>query len=99
MKVVDCHQRFVCDDCHAPFSVHVPLPKRKRVFCPLCGENTATRKYQSERTNPDSKKKLRWSAAEVAVLAEVKSGGLSPIQAALKLGRSPNSVMKKLSRI
>jgi predicted RNA-binding Zn-ribbon protein involved in translation (DUF1610 family) len=88
-----------CDDCEIVFQIYHPSRYKVKFYCPECGDNVAVARYKAERCNEDGKVKNRWSKEELAVLQEVINGKESSYRAAFRIGRSINSVSKKLGRV
>jgi DNA-binding CsgD family transcriptional regulator len=54
--------------------------------------------YRAERYS-ETTAKIRWKPEEIEVLEQCLKGKLHPYQAAIMLGRSINSVVKKVNRM
>lgn len=96
------HSRsWLCEECILVFDVHKVL--RKTPICPECGDRIAVRRYEGAR-NGDGRKsgkgaKIRWKPEEMTLLEACMDGNELPYRVAILIGRSTNSVAKKLARM
>lgn len=84
-----------------PYTIYAGV--KGRSFCPYCGENIAVTSYKGEHKQTAEMglngPKIRWKQAELDVVDQVINGKVRPIQAAHMLGRSVNSINKKVKRV
>lgn len=100
---VNHSKMFVCEECIFVFQAHSVLTNHTRKpYCPNCGDNFEVRQYQADRMVKRKKGqklvKPPWTPSELALLDCIIAGELLPHQVAIKIGRSINSVNKRLTR-
>lgn len=92
-------RHYVCKDCDAIFTVYISEKNRKKPCCPWCADSVSVYPYTAERNGKDKHTKQRWSDTELDVLREVVERREMPYRAAMRVGRSVNSVTKKVARM
>ena len=98
-KMHNC-RTFICEDCIFVFQVYETKRGGKPYFCPKCGDKKAVGKYDPERVTQGNKNlKLKWTGEELDILNRCIKGELNAHQVAFMIGRSINSVAKKVARV
>lgn len=92
-------RHYICNDCEDIFAIF--RKPKGRPGCPFCMDNASVRVYRTNEPNRRSGtgSKVKYTDEEKAVLERVLKGELRPYQAAILLGRSNMSVIKKLGRM
>jgi hypothetical protein len=93
-------ESWLCEDCTFVFQTFGKKERgrRKAYYCPRCGDNSAVTEYAAERYNK-SRMPLPWKEEELKVIDQVIKGELLRYQAAILLGRSIQSVKRKVERM
>lgn len=93
------NRNYICEDCLFVFQVYaITSRKRKKYFCPSCGEKTWVNEYQAARNIPGKRKKILYSPEEMELIHKCINGELKTFQVALMIGRPTNAVCKKIAR-
>lgn len=93
-------KNWLCEDCTFVFQTFGMVKRggKKKYFCPKCGDNVAVIEYAADRVN-SSRMPLPWKQEELKVIHQVMNGELLRYQAAILLGRSIQSVKRKVERM
>lgn len=93
---------FHCHRCILSFQTFGPPRGRTHggVYCPACGEYDEVRVQRGMHGQREEMKnlKIRWKPEELEILELCIQGKLTNYQVAVKIGRSVNSVSKRLKR-
>lgn len=86
---------YICEDCIFVFQTFEHVGKY--TFCPKCGENISTHRYE---VNSSVKRvQVHFTEEEMPILEKVINGEILPYQGAILLGRTIDSVKKKVGRM
>ncbi|MDQ0412703.1 hypothetical protein [Mesobacillus stamsii] len=93
-------KNWLCEDCTFVFQTFGMVKRggKKKYYCPKCGDNVAVTEYTSDRVNK-SRMPIAWKEEELKVIDQVMKGELLRYQAAILLGRSIQSVKRKVERM
>lgn len=93
-------KNWLCEDCTFVFQTFGMVKRggQKKYFCPKCGDNIAVTEYKADRVNKN-RMPLPWKDEELKVIDQVIKGELLRYQAAILLGRSIQSVKRKVEKI
>lgn len=93
-------KNWLCEDCTFVFQTFGMVKRggKKKYFCPKCGDNVAVTEYTADRVNK-SRMPIAWKEEELKVIDQVIKGELLRYQAAILLGRSIQSVKRKVERM
>lgn len=86
---------YICEDCIFVFQTFAHVGKY--TFCPKCGENTSTHRYENSTGN--RRVYMPFTDEELPTLEKVIKGEILPYQGAILLGRTVDSIKKKVSRM
>jgi transposase-like protein len=92
--------KYICHDCNFIFAIFRGLGTGRKPVCPSCGENWGVNRFQQpEPTKGEKRTLITWTDEEEEMLEQCLDGKVSVTQMAIMLGRTRNSVAKKLGRM
>jgi hypothetical protein len=92
------NRNYICEDCLFVFQVYaITSRKRKKYFCPSCGDKAGVTEYHAARNIPGKRQKILYSPEEIELIHKCIKGELKTFQVAWMIGRPINAVCKKIA--
>lgn len=87
--------KYYCDDCIFVFEIFEKIGPRRKLFCPKCGDDMATKRYQTELKEPNRRK---WVASEIELIDKLIKGEVQIYALSNKLNRTVKSIKGQMER-